>query len=219
VKTFHRLAILAVVVSLGYLFSLAVAQNPAAGRPAAPAGGPRLALLDVTKIFRSNTRFKSQMEELKRDVEIAEKRVKAERDDISHQVTEVLPQYQKGTQQYSELEEQLANRQAKLAVDFNRQKADFYQREATIHYNVYQEILRATDYFCKQNSIDMVLRFSGDLPDVQRPDSILPFIQKQVVWYDPGLDITEPILTDLNRQGGANPAAATRPASPFDSRR
>ena len=72
-----------------------------------------------------------------------------------------------------------------------------------IYYNVYQEILQATDYFCKAHSIDMVMRFSGDPVDVQNPDSIGAFIHKEVVWYDCGLDITDYILQDVNRAAAA----------------
>ena len=81
-----------------------------------------------------------------------------------------------------------------------------------IYHNVYQEIWQATDYFCKQHGIDMVLRFNGEPVDVQRPDSVLTFINRPVVWYDPGLDITDAILQDVNRPA-ANPAAADRAAA------
>ena len=206
VKKSHRWAILAILVSFGYLISLAVAQNtsPApSGQPAA--GGPRLALIDVTRIFKTHTRFKQMMEEMKRDVQAAENRVKGERDAINKLMQEALPSLNKGTQQYAEMEEQIAYRQAKLAVDVNRQKGDFLQRESMIYHSVYQEILQTTDYFCKQQHIDMVLRFNGEPVDVQRPDSVLTFINRPVVWYDPGLDITDLILASLNR-GAAAPA-------------
>jgi Skp family chaperone for outer membrane proteins len=218
VKKSHRWAILAIIVSLGYLISLAVAQNPSGVRPTQPAGGPRLALLDVSSIFKAHTRFKLQMEEMKRDVQAAENKVRLERDEINKLANETLPTFNKGTQQYAEMEEQLANRQAKLAVDVQRQKNDFLQREAMIYHNVYQEIWQATDYFCRQNGIDMVLRFNGEPVDVQRPDSVLTFINKPVVWYDPGLDITQAILRDVNRPA-ATPAGAdqrgAQPVSPF----
>lgn len=214
-------AILAIVVSLGCLYSLAVAEGPLPTRPMQSGAGPRLALLDVTRIFKAHERFKLQMNDMKRDVEAAEKMVRTERDDINKTATEVLPRFEKGTQQYAETEEQLANRQAKLAVLVQRTKNEFLQREATIYHNVYQEIWQATDYFCKQNSIDMVLRFNGEPVDVQRPDSVLTFINKPVVWYDPGLDITDQILAVVNRPGAAPATADQRggpvqPASPFN---
>jgi Skp family chaperone for outer membrane proteins len=221
VKKSHRWAMLALVVSLGYLISLAVADNPPSGRAPQAAGGPRLALLDVSRIFKAHTRFKAQMEEMKRDVQAAENKVRVERDEINKMGNDILPTFQKGTQQYQEMEEQLANRQAKLAVDVQRQKNDFLQREAMIYNNVYQEIWQETDYFCRANGIDIVLRLNGEPVDVQRPDSVLTFINKPVVWYDPGLDITEAILRGVNRPAAA-PAAAdqrggpTQPISPFN---
>jgi Skp family chaperone for outer membrane proteins len=217
VRKSHRWAVLAVVLCVGCLISLAMAQGPSAARPQAGAG-PRLALIDISRIFKSHARFKLQMEEMKRDVQAAENKVRQERDEITKLATEVLPTFTKGTQQYSELEEQIADRQAKLAVAVQRQKNEFLQREAAIYHNVYQEIWQATDYFSRQNGIDMVLRFNGDPVDVQRPDSVLTYINKPVVWYDPGLDITDAILRDVNRPA-ANPAAAdqrgAQPPSPF----
>jgi Skp family chaperone for outer membrane proteins len=218
VKKSHRWAILALVVSFGYLISLATAQNQPTARAAQPAGGPRLALIDITKIFKTHLRFKQQMEDMKRAVQDAETKVKAKRDEINRIATEVLPTFNKGTQQYSETEERLANEQAQLAVAVQRQKNEFLQRESMIYHNVYQEILQATDYFCKQRGIDMVLRFNGEQVDVQRPDSVLTFINRPVVWYDPGLDITDFILQDVNRPA-ANPATAdqrgAQPQGPF----
>ena len=100
------------------------------------------------------------------------------------------------------------------------QKNEFLQREAKIYHNVYQEIWQATDYFCKQNRIDMVLRFNGEAVDVNRPDSVLTYINKPVVWYDRGLDITDQILQELNRTainpGPANRTGPMRPGVPFN---
>jgi Skp family chaperone for outer membrane proteins len=222
VKKSHRWAILAVVVSLGYLLTVAMAQNPSGAR--APAAGPRLALLDVSKIFKTHPRFKLQMDEMKRDIQAAEQKVKGEREELAKGFNEGLATFTKGTQQYAEMEEQLANRQAKLQVDIQRTKVDFVQREAMIYHNVYQEIWQATDYFCRQNAIDMVLKFNADAVDVQRPDTVIAFINRPVVWYDPGLDITDAILRDVNRPaantpGANNPGADQRgaqPASPFN---
>ncbi len=221
-KKSHRWAILALLVSFGYLISLAVAQNTSAAPAGPPAGGgSRLALIDITAIFKTHPRFKQMMEDMKRDVQAAENRVKAERDAINKLATEALPALNKGTQQYAEMEEQIANRQAKLAVNVNRYKGEFFQREAMIYHTVYQEILQATDYFCKQRGIDMVLRFDGEQVDVQQPNSVMKFINRPVVWYDPGLDITNFILQDVNRPA-ANPATADQrggPPSPFGGNR
>ena len=60
-KRYHHWAILAAVVLLGYGVSPAVAQGPAVPSTT----GPRLALLDVSKIFKNHQRFKGMMEDMK----------------------------------------------------------------------------------------------------------------------------------------------------------
>jgi len=173
VKLFHRLAALALVVSLCFLAALAAAQNPPGARPVVPAAaGPRLALLDVSRIFKEHVRFKQQMDEMKAEVQAAENAVRAKREEIT-KLGEKLQMLQKGTDQYKQIDEDITAKQTELMLSINRSKAKFLQREAEIYYGVYQEIYQATDYICKQNSIDMVLRFSGEEADVQRPDSVL----------------------------------------------
>ena len=197
-----------VVLSLGSWVSLAVAQQP----PVRPAGGPNIALLDVNFIFKNHARFKGMMEDMKADVERAEARVKADRETIT-KLAERLQELRKGTQDYQQLEEEFAKRQADLQVKVQMTKNQFLQQEAKIYHSVYQEIWQATDYYTKQNGIDIVLRFNGDPVDVDRPDSVLAFINKPVVWYQKNLDITPAILQELNRTS-INPAAAQQPGAP-----
>jgi Skp family chaperone for outer membrane proteins len=221
VKKALCLAAVAILVLLGAYYSQGTAQGPAVAQPA---GGPRLALIDVSRIFKQNARFEGMMNDMRNDVKAAEDRVKAEREAIN-KLGENLQNYRKGTQDYKSLEEELAKRQADLAVAVEMQKREFLQREARIYYNVYQEIWQHTDYFCRQHNIDMVLRFNGEAVDPDRPDSVLTHINKPVVWYDRGLDITEAILAEMNRTA-INPRAADqrnapqqpqRPTAPFSN--
>lgn len=216
-KKSYRWAVMAIaVLSLCGFSLLAAAQGPAAP----PTAGPRLALLDVSRIFKSHQRFKGMMEDMKADVERAEKQVKDERETIT-KLAERLQEFRKGTPDYKQMEEDLAKRQADLAVAVQLQKNEFLQREAKIYHNVYQELWQVTDYVCKTNRIDMVLRFNGEAVDVERPDSVLTFINKPVVWYDQGLDITDTVLRELNRTTinpgpAANRTGPVRPGVPFN---
>ena len=215
-KKSHRWAVLArrLVVEL---FQFA-GRGPGAGH-ATRGRRPALALLDVSRIFKNHQRFKGMMDDMKADVERAEAQVKAEREAIT-KLAERLQEFHKGTTDYNEMEEELAKRQADLQVQVQLQKNEFLQREAKIYHNVYQEIWQATDYFCKQNGIDMVLRFNGEPVDVDRPDSVLTYINKPVVWYRRGLDITRPDLagveSDGDQSGPGEPRVPVRPGVPFN---
>ena len=110
-----------------------------------------------------------------------------------------MQEYTKGTPDYKALEEEITRRRADLQVKASLRKNEFLQNEASIYFTVYQEILQATDYYCQQNGIDLVVRFSSEQVKPQQPESILAFINKDVVWYQKQLDITPMISQDLNR--------------------
>jgi Skp family chaperone for outer membrane proteins len=230
VKKSHRWAVLATIaLFLCFLISLAVAQGPGAAPSAQPATGPRIALLDVTYIIKNHERFKARMDEMMKEGQNAQKKLQAERADIISTINGDLQQYNKGTPEYQSREEVIANRQAKLAIALQRLKEEYQQREAQIYYDTYQEIMRSTDYFCKQHGIDMVLRFEGEKSDPKFPESVIADIRKTVVWYDSRWVITKFILDDLNRtpvapprgteaaDGRGAPAAQARPVSPYNN--
>jgi Skp family chaperone for outer membrane proteins len=213
VKKSRLWAVPAAVLLLGCLGY--VSWTPAQGPVGAPPAGSRLALLDISRIFKNHQRFKSMLDQLKADADQAEAKVKTDREAIG-KLVETMQEYRKGTPEYKQMEEELAKRQADLTVGINLQKNDFMQREAKIYHSVYQEVWEATDYFCKQHQIDMVLRFNGDPVDVERPDSVLAYINKPVVWYDQGLDITDLILKDLNKRSiNPNSNSALRQSVPL----
>ena len=214
-KKSHRWAVLAVAVfSWCCLSSLAVAQGTVRS-----SAGPKIALLDVSYIFKNHARFKGQMEGMKVAVESAEAQVKQDREAIN-KLIEQLQQLNKGTSDYQQMEERVAKRQADLAVKVRLRKNDFVQQEAKIYYNVYQEIWQATDDYCKRAGIDMVLRFNGDPVDVNNPQVILSHINKPVIWYNKQLDITPLVLRDLNgtatKPAAARRAVPTKPGVPFN---
>jgi len=180
--------------------------------PRHAAQGGNIALIDVKYIFEKHARFKMMMDDLKADVERAEAQVQAEREAIK-KLTERLENF-RGTPEYKAMEEEVTKRQSDLAVQIQLQRKEFLQREARIYYNVYQEILQELSYYCPRNGIDIVLRFSGDPVDVERPDSVLGYINRPVVWYGKDRDITGVILESLNRRFVDPSRMGTRPAPP-----
>jgi Skp family chaperone for outer membrane proteins len=225
VKRSPFLVVLTAITMLGLLAGVAVPQAPGAGPPAAapavrtaaprPAGS--IVLLDISYIFENLPRFKQMMNEMKTDVDSAEQGVKKDRDAIK-QLADRLEGY-KGTADYKALEEEIAKRNADLAVRIQLQKKEFLQREARIYHNVYKEITQEVDYYCQQNNIDVVLRFNGDPVDVDRPDSVLAFINRPVVSYAKDRDVT-PIILDrlVKRSPAATTANPAMPGQPLQNR-
>jgi Skp family chaperone for outer membrane proteins len=219
VRRSHGWAALAIVLSLSSLLAIAVAQN-AGVRSTQPMPGSRVALIDINYLFKSHAGFNSRMEEWKRAFNAANEDFKQKRNAIAKDI-EALQLLNKASPDYAQKERAVADRDAQLRVDATLSQNKFVQLEATIHYEVYQEIMQATDYFCRENNIDVVLRFNRDKTDPQRPDSILSLINRQVVWTNQGIDVTEHVLRDLNRRSPAPAAdgrngAAPRAAIPFE---
>ncbi len=176
------------------------------------ASGGNIALIDVKFIFEKHARFKMMMDDLQADVERAEAQVQAERDAIK-KLAERLENF-RGTPEYKAMEEEVAKRQSDLTVQIQLQRKEFLQREARIYYHVYQEILQELAYYCPQNGVDIVFRFSGDPVDVENPNSVLGYVNRPVVWYGKDRDITGIILESLNRRFVGSSGLGTRPTPP-----
>lgn len=207
-KKSHLLAVLAVTFLTSVLAtSRAPAQATTGYRPAPAA--PSIGLLDVSYIFKNHPRFKANMTEMQNDLQQAEAQFKAERDQI-RQLAEQLKQFE-GTRDQKAAEEDLVRRQTELATKIQLQKKEFYQREAKIYYNAYQEILQVVAYYCQANNISMVLRFDGDPVKVENPEDVLRFINRPVVFHQKQQDITPIVLQQLNRDTVNPNQNATRP--------
>lgn len=215
-KSHLGVALVAGFLTTALFVSLASAQQPQAQpRAAAPAQRPLgIALLDVNAIFKDHPGFKARMAQLEQTVKTAENQVKAQKDEI-RQLAEQLKEMREGSPEYQQYERRLAERQANLQASIALQKKDFLQQEAKIYHSVYQEIEQEVSSFAQAYNIAVVLRYSGDPVDAEKPDEILRDINKSVVYSAQGLDITGQIRDRLKQRmpAGAAPAAYP-PAGP-----
>lgn len=204
----HLLAVLAAcVLAVGLIAAYGIAQQP--GRQPMVQAAPAIALLDVPAIFKQHTRFKAMMNDMKADAQRDETQMKAERE-AQRRLVELLQQYRKGTPEYKDRAAEITKRQADLSVKIRLHNDDYRTREAKIFHTVYQEILQEVDYYCLNNGISMVLKFSGATADVEQPESVVPYINRSVVWHTNNHDITPVILHRLN-QRAFRPSAPTNP--------
>jgi Skp family chaperone for outer membrane proteins len=209
VKTTHLVAISAVVLLslmiMEPVYSQGTSSPPSNSPAAAPSSGPRLALVDISRIFKNHLRFRAMIDQMTADANQFEVEMR-QRNTAVQKLIEELQKYKIGSTEYKNLEEDIANKRAKLSIDVQMKRKEFMQREAKIHHDIYKEIEQELDYFCQQYAIDIVLRCSGEAVDVNNPDSIVGWIKRDVVWYNRRWDITDSILNSLNRR---NPAPAT----------
>lgn len=190
-------ALAAIVLICGLAVPYVTAQQRSGVASGGQGRGPAVALLDISYIFKNHAHFKSRMADMKSDVERAKTQMQKEAETIRN-LAERMSDYRPGTTDYKSIEEEVAKRQADVQVKMQLQRKEFLQAEAKIYHTVYREILQEVDYFATANNIDIVLRFNGEPVDVEQPDDVLRDINKSVVWFANGLDITQDVLDRLN---------------------
>jgi Skp family chaperone for outer membrane proteins len=188
----------------------ATAQNPARPVAGAQTASHRVAVVDIGYIFKMHTGFKAKKADLESQMKQASDRLKQEQETLRKMMQD-LQNMQPGTEQYKQFEEELARRNADLQIRFQLQDKEFARKEASIYSTVYKEIAEEVDYLAGQSGLDAVLRFNGDTVDPDQPTQVMRDVNKLVVWYNKGLDITPQILRRLNMRYGAQTATPAAP--------
>ena len=165
---------------MGLAASPTVAQQP----PVRTQGASTVALLDVNYIFKKHARFKSQMEEMRGDVERSQAEWKRQAEGMN-KLAERLNEFRPGTPDYKAMEEEIVNQRTKLQATMTIAKKEFLQREAKVYYNVYQEIMQEVKYYCEANGVTLVMTFNGDKINPENPEDVLRGINQKVVYYNP----------------------------------
>lgn len=226
-------ALAATILATGLFVSEAPSQgvgNPTAMRPvAAPAAGPTVmpaagpvALLDVSRVYKSHARFKGMMDNMKAYVQEVETWVKGERDAIT-KMAERLKEYQSGSQDYKDLETEVAKRQSNLQVQMQLKRKELMLQEAKIYHNIYTEIQQEVESVAAARGFIIVLRYNGDEVDREDPENVLRDINKSVIWFNRGVDITDEVIARIDgrsQYGGATTGSTTnRPGIPAGPQR
>ena len=211
----RKKAVLAMAVAAALTtFALVEAQQlPAAPAGAAAAGvNPaganaskyNIAVVDISYIFKKHERFKSTMEQMKKEMEAIEAELKGDREKIAQQ-EQARNQFNPGSAEYKKSEEDIARQMADFNLKMGKLRKEFLEREAKVYYQTYLEVVDAVKYYAKRQGIGLVLRFNGEAVDPNRRDDVLREINKPVVVQDQ-IDITPDVLMLINRdQSGGQP--------------
>jgi Skp family chaperone for outer membrane proteins len=212
----------------------AVRPAPAATRPVAPAAtqpanytppsGTNVAVIDIAFVFKNHDRFNAAMADIKKDIDLFEAQVRAEQQKLKARAEE-LQTYTPGSNEFRTKEAELARVNSELQIQIGQKRREFLEREAAVYFEIYEEIEGSVANFAQRARIGLVLRFSRDEMKKEDRASVLQGVNRAVVFHQ-GLEITIPILEDLNRRpfnpnavpagpnGAAPPAASTNGGNP-----
>jgi Skp family chaperone for outer membrane proteins len=187
------------------------ARPPAASAPtAAPATGTNVAVIDIAFIFKHHARFNAKMEEIKKGIESYEAEMQGTQREFN-QAREALATFTPGSREYKQKEEELARMQSQVQVNVALKRKEFLEEEARVYFTVYKEVEESVALFAQRWRIGLVLRYNREEMKPDSRESVLQGVNRAVVYHG-GLDITDQILSELNR--GAIPPATSGQGQP-----
>lgn len=186
-------AILAALVLGGNVLQ---AQQPAA----ATAGPHKVGLIDMAHVFKNYKKFEALRNDLKAEIEKSDGQAKAMAAQIKKTQAE-MKNFKEGSPEFAARERELA----KLAADFEAfrkvAQRDFLRKEAEIYKTVYLEVSETVKLYAQYKKYTLIMRFNREgVGEKQNPPEVLQSMNKQVVYFEPGNDITNDVLNYLNNK-------------------
>jgi len=185
-------------------------------QPAGPKNGPSsIALVDVGHILKNHPTMNDNMEAIKAEMTKAQEEIEQRRKALLAETEMVQKNYDTNTADFKQKQEQLISQESKLRVDFMGKEKEFAEKQAGVIYQSYQSINQAIAVVANHYKYDLVLRYSKeqDQMDPKKPQSVNFGIQRDVLFMNPQIDVTEVVLNVLKNSVGSAPAAPAAAAT------
>jgi Skp family chaperone for outer membrane proteins len=157
---------------------------------------PVVYCINVDTVLRENTKFKSQREAIKKEIEEKGKIIDGMKAEFEGKI--------KALRQLNKPEDRDAAERAANEMKFDIEKKqrqfamELVEKESKMFNAVYREMTDLLKAYCEKTKIFVVLRVSNEMADPAVPDSIPRMLGREVVYYHPNLDLTETIKEALN---------------------
>ncbi len=214
-----RLSLATIALMGCFAVPAAFAQAPAANAAAQPTGpkvGPTsIALVDVGYILKNHPNMNANMEGLKAEMAQAQDDIETRRKTLLEEQDKIGKTFEADSPQFKQQQENLISRESKLRVDFMGKEKEFAEKQASVIFRSYQSINAAINRVASHYQYDVVLRYSREQNemDPKKPQTVNFGIQRDILYHNQQIDITEIVLTVLNSTEPKAVAPAT-PAGP-----
>ncbi len=171
--------------------------------------GHHIAVVDVAYIFKNHPGIKAQVEKVENDLKTYDAELQKKREELK-QAAERLKTFKVGSPEYAAQEEQVAGMESKLRLDMARKRKELADAEARIYYENYQLISNGVKFLASHYKINLVLRYNSEDMDLEKGDSVIRGVMKNIVYHDESLDMTKGVMQYLDQ----TMKTATKPGSP-----
>jgi len=189
---------------------LPAAETPA---PAAKPTAPKICVLRLEEVLKSNTEYRAGMEGWKKDQENVTATLKAI-DEKLQDLEGKLQVLKQDHPSFAGFQEELESLKLKREMTIKRAKAALERYQVNLVKKVFAGVRTQLAAFCQERGIMLVhLAPDGELNSNGFQDIQLELGLKSVLWYDPSMDITDAFVPFMNAAAAA-PAPAPAAAAP-----
>ncbi len=160
--------------------------------------GHRIAVVDVAYIFKNHPGIKAQVSKVETDLKNYDAELNRKRQELQDAVGQ-LKTLKVGTAAYTQQEELVAQMESKLRLDMARKRKELGDAEAKIYFQNYQRIAAGVEFLAKHYHINLVLRYNSEDMDLEKGDSVIRGVMKNVVYHDDALDMTKGVMQYLDQ--------------------
>jgi Skp family chaperone for outer membrane proteins len=160
--------------------------------------GHHIAVVDVAFIFKNHPGIKAQIAQVENDLKSYDAQLQGKREELK-QAAEQLKTYKVGSPDYAAQEERVASMDSKLRLDMNRKRKELADAEARIYFTNYQRIATGVKFLAQHYKINLVLRYNSEDMDLEKGDSVIRGVMKNIVYHDEALDMTKGVMQYLDQ--------------------
>lgn len=173
----------------------------------------KIGLIDMAHIFKEYDKFKELRIELKADISQSDAKARQMAQQLKALQAE-LKMLVEGTDQHSQVERRLVKGASEFEAFRKVAQRDFLRKESQIYKMIYLEVSKTAKMYAKHYDFTLIMRFTREgLETTAEPRKVIEGMNRQVVFFRPADDITDPVLKYLNQEYGnsAGTAQGTRP--------
>jgi Skp family chaperone for outer membrane proteins len=182
----------AILLAIVTVTTLAPASAPAED------AGHHVAVVDVAFIFKNHPGIKAQIAQVEDNLKTYDAQLQVKREELK-QAAEQLKAFKIGSPDYAAQEERVASMDSKLRLDMNRKRKELADAEARIYFENYQRIATGVKFLAQHYKINLVLRYNSEDMDLEKGDSVIRGVMKNIVYHDEALDMTKGVMQYLDQ--------------------
>ena len=160
----------------------------------------KIYVIDVDKVFKDYDKFKTLRDAWQTEIQDREKQLRA----VDEMIRSKMEQRNslKGQQDRDRIEleiNELSFKGKKMKRDY---EVDMARKQADMMATVYKEMSDVLEKACKEHGIHLVIRANENSIQngVDDPRKTMATLQRQVVYHDPNLDLTDYVTKKLNKK-------------------